>query len=46
MLHAITPIEGAKSKEEISKAIDQYMKQGLGPTLIGQYLKDKEKCLT
>jgi len=34
--------EGAKmSKAEIEKTIEEYSKQGLGPEIIGQYLKDK-----
>jgi small subunit ribosomal protein S15 len=34
--------EGSKmSKAEIEKTIEEYSKQGLGPEIIGQYLKDK-----
>lgn len=34
--------EGAKmTKHEIEKQIEEYSKQGLGPEIIGQYLKDK-----
>ncbi len=33
--------EGTPSKEEIEALIIEYTKQGVSPTLIGQYLKDK-----
>ncbi len=33
--------EGVPSVEEIEKLITEYTKQGISPTLIGQYLKDK-----
>jgi small subunit ribosomal protein S15 len=37
----IAPTEAKLSKEEIEKIIEGYSKQGLGPEIIGQYLKDK-----
>ncbi len=44
-VETITPVENAKSKKEIEALIAEYMKQGIGPTLIGQKLKDKDGVL-
>lgn len=35
------PEDAKLSKKEIEKIIEDYSKQGLGPEIIGQYLKDK-----
>ena len=35
-------VPSKKGKEEINGIIKEYMKKGVGPALIGQYLKDKE----
>ena len=35
--------EGVMSKEEIEKHIQEYMKKGVQPRLIGQYLKKNQK---